>query len=134
VSSNRHPTTGSPTTTSRRRRRRRINDAPGATATAPAAARGGAGHTAITPTRSQDDGHTSSRTKVVPSRRRKQQLLQHINYLNFIPGIETIAWESLRWAHGRADLTLVTSPQMKEELQAQGIPRVDVLRKGIDTE
>mmetsp|Transcript_116744 Transcript_116744/g.337241 ORF Transcript_116744/g.337241 Transcript_116744/m.337241 type:complete len:493 (-) Transcript_116744:224-1702(-) len=57
-----------------------------------------------------------------------------INYLNFIPGIEKLAWDSLRWAHGRADLTLVTSPQMKEELVSQGIPRVDVWRKGIDTE
>jgi sulfoquinovosyltransferase len=56
------------------------------------------------------------------------------NYLSFIPGIEAMAWESLRWAHGRADLTLVTSPQMRDELQAQGIPRVDVWRKGIDTE
>lgn len=57
-----------------------------------------------------------------------------VNYLGFIPGVERFAWESLRWAHERADLTLVTSPQMKEELTAQGIPRVDVWRKGIDTE
>ena len=57
-----------------------------------------------------------------------------INYLNFIPGIERMAWDALRYVHNRADLTLVTSPQMKEELTAQGIPRVDVWRKGIDTE
>lgn len=57
-----------------------------------------------------------------------------VNYLNFIPGIEGMSWEALRWAHSRADLTLVTSPQMKEELQSHGIPRVDVWRKGIDTE
>lgn len=56
------------------------------------------------------------------------------NYLGFIPGIDRMAWESLRWVHGRADLTLVTSPQMKEELEAQGIPRVEIWRKGIDTE
>ena len=56
------------------------------------------------------------------------------NYLSFVPGIETMCWEMLRWAHSRADLTLVTSPQMQQELQAQGIPRVDVWRKGIDTE
>jgi sulfoquinovosyltransferase len=31
-------------------------------------------------------------------------------------------------------LTLVTSPQMQQELQANGIPRVEVWRKGIDTE
>lgn len=55
------------------------------------------------------------------------------NYLGFIPGVEAICWELLRWAHSRADLTLVTSPQMKEELVNHGIPRVDVWRKGIDT-
>mmetsp|Transcript_652 Transcript_652/g.873 ORF Transcript_652/g.873 Transcript_652/m.873 type:complete len:507 (-) Transcript_652:111-1631(-) len=55
------------------------------------------------------------------------------NYLGFIPGIEEFAWKLLRFAHSRADLTLVTSPQMKEELVANGIPRVQVWRKGIDT-
>lgn len=57
-----------------------------------------------------------------------------VNYLNFIPGIEKFAWELLRFAHTRADLTLVTSPQIKKELNDNGIPRVDVWRKGIDTE
>jgi len=57
-----------------------------------------------------------------------------VNYLNFIPRIEKMSWEALRFVHSRADLTLVTSPQMKEELTAHGIPRVDVWRKGIDTE
>jgi len=56
------------------------------------------------------------------------------NYLHFIPGIEHICWEALRWVHSRADLTLVTSPQMQDELTSNGIPRVDVWRKGIDTE
>jgi sulfoquinovosyltransferase len=56
------------------------------------------------------------------------------NYLGFIPGVERICWELLRWAHARADLTLVTSPQMKQELSDNGIPRVEVWRKGIDTE
>lgn len=57
-----------------------------------------------------------------------------VNYLNFIPGIEGMSWEALRFVHSRADLTLVTSPQMREELMSHGIPRVDVWRKGIDTE
>lgn len=57
-----------------------------------------------------------------------------VNYLNFIPGIEAMSWEALRFVHSRADLTLVTSPQMKDELKKHGIPRVDVWRKGIDTE
>jgi sulfoquinovosyltransferase len=56
------------------------------------------------------------------------------NYLSFVPGIEKFCWELLRWAHSRADLTLVTSPQMQAELTSNGIPRVDVWRKGIDTE
>jgi sulfoquinovosyltransferase len=55
------------------------------------------------------------------------------NYLGFIPGVEEICWALLRFCHSRADLTLVTSPQMKEEMVANGIPRVDVWRKGIDT-
>eukprot|EP00581_Thalassiosira_minuscula_P010398 CAMPEP_0183711722 /NCGR_PEP_ID=MMETSP0737-20130205/7151_1 /TAXON_ID=385413 /ORGANISM="Thalassiosira miniscula, Strain CCMP1093" /LENGTH=494 /DNA_ID=CAMNT_0025940289 /DNA_START=122 /DNA_END=1606 /DNA_ORIENTATION=- len=55
------------------------------------------------------------------------------NYLKFLPGHEEFAWSLLRWVHNRADLTLVTSPQMKEEMEANGIPRVDVWRKGIDT-
>lgn len=55
------------------------------------------------------------------------------NYLGFIPGIEEMAWAALRFAHSRADLTLVTSPQMKEEMEKNGVPRVDVWRKGIDT-
>lgn len=45
-----------------------------------------------------------------------------------------MCWELLRFAHSKADLTLVTSPQMKAELEDNGIPRVDVWRKGIDTE
>jgi sulfoquinovosyltransferase len=56
------------------------------------------------------------------------------NYLGFIPGIEEFAWFLLRFVHSRADLTLVTSPQMRDELTSNGIPRVDVWRKGIDTE
>ena len=55
------------------------------------------------------------------------------NYMGYIPGIEEFAWALIRFAHTRADLTLVTSPQMKEEMEANGIPRVDVWRKGIDT-
>ena len=56
------------------------------------------------------------------------------NYLGFVPGIEEFSWSLLRWAHARADLTLCTSPQMQQELTNKGIPRVDVWRKGIDTE
>lgn len=54
-------------------------------------------------------------------------------YLSKIPGIEEFSWKLIRFVHTRTDLTLVTSPQMKEELTANGVPRVDVWRKGIDT-
>ena len=55
------------------------------------------------------------------------------NYMGYIPGVEEMAWAALRFVHNRADLTLVTSPQMKDEMEANGICRVDVWRKGIDT-
>ena len=54
-------------------------------------------------------------------------------YLKFMPRHEEFAWFLLRLVHSRADLTLCTSPQMKEELTANGLPRVEVWRKGIDT-
>eukprot|EP00584_Thalassiosira_punctigera_P014494 CAMPEP_0172572752 /NCGR_PEP_ID=MMETSP1067-20121228/135839_1 /TAXON_ID=265564 ORGANISM="Thalassiosira punctigera, Strain Tpunct2005C2" /NCGR_SAMPLE_ID=MMETSP1067 /ASSEMBLY_ACC=CAM_ASM_000444 /LENGTH=278 /DNA_ID=CAMNT_0013365337 /DNA_START=822 /DNA_END=1655 /DNA_ORIENTATION=- len=55
------------------------------------------------------------------------------NYMGFIPAIEEMSWAVIRWVHSKADLTLVTSPQMKEEFRQNGVPRVDVWRKGIDT-
>jgi len=56
------------------------------------------------------------------------------NYLSFVPKVESFCWWLLRRVHSAADLTLCTSPQMKQELSENGIPRVDVWRKGIDTE
>ena len=56
------------------------------------------------------------------------------NYLGFIPGIVPFSWWLIRFAHARADLTLVTSPQMKQEFEDNGVQRVSVWRKGIDTE
>uniref|UniRef100_A0A6V2AAT1 Glycosyltransferase subfamily 4-like N-terminal domain-containing protein n=4 Tax=Ditylum brightwellii TaxID=49249 RepID=A0A6V2AAT1_9STRA len=55
------------------------------------------------------------------------------NYWPMIPKVEEFAWWLMRYVHSRADLTLVTSPQIRDELVAGGIPRVDVWRKGIDT-
>lgn len=57
-------------------------------------------------------------------------------YLKMLPGTvgEAGAWQIIRWVHNRADLTLVTSPQMKEEMEANGVERVQVWRKGVDTE
>jgi glycosyltransferase involved in cell wall biosynthesis len=42
-------------------------------------------------------------------------------YLGFIPGIEQFAWFLLNWGHNRVDLTLCTSPQIKEQLEAHGL-------------
>jgi len=46
---------------------------------------------------------------------------------------ESWAWKLIRMVHSNADLTLVTSPQMQEEMLERGVERVDVWRKGIDT-
>jgi len=54
-------------------------------------------------------------------------------YLKFLPGHEEFSWALVRFAHNRADLTLVTSPQIKAEMEANGVQRVEVWRKGIDT-
>jgi len=54
-------------------------------------------------------------------------------YLPRWPLFESILWGYLKWIHSRADLTLVTSPQLHSELLSKGFPRVDVWRKGIDT-
>jgi len=56
------------------------------------------------------------------------------NYFTHIPWLEHLAWWLIRLAHYFADLTLVTSPQMKDELEVHGIRRVDVWLKGINTE
>jgi sulfoquinovosyltransferase len=57
-------------------------------------------------------------------------------YVKMLPGAvgEAGAWQIIRWVHNRADLTLVTSPQMKEEMIDNGIQNVEVWRKGVDTE
>ena len=54
--------------------------------------------------------------------------------MKHLPGVEEFSWKLIRFVHSKTDLTLVTSPQMKEELTANGVPRVDVWRKGIDTQ
>lgn len=47
---------------------------------------------------------------------------------------EWISWTVIRQLHNCADLTVVTSPQMKEEFEEHGVQRVEVWSKGIDTE
>merc|ERR1712071_96758 len=50
-----------------------------------------------------------------------------------IPYAEEFSWWLLKFVHSRVDLTLVTSSQIRDQLVANGIPRVDIWRKGIDT-
>lgn len=45
-----------------------------------------------------------------------------------------LLWWWIRRNHGLADLNLVTSAAMRDELAAHGIPRLRVLRRGVDTE
>lgn len=55
-------------------------------------------------------------------------------YIGFVPYVEELSWYILRMAHNRADLTICTSPQIKEQMDANGINQVDVWRKGVDTD
>ncbi|TDT31057.1 glycosyltransferase [Naumannella halotolerans] len=42
-------------------------------------------------------------------------------------------WWHIRHQHGMVDLNLVTSQSLREELSAQGIRRIEVLPRGVDT-
>ena len=55
-------------------------------------------------------------------------------YASWVPFIEKTTWALLRAVHNRADLTIATSPQIRDELLANGIERVGVWNKGIDTD
>ena len=55
------------------------------------------------------------------------------NYLGWVPFILPITWLTVKFIHDQADLSLVTSPQLKEEFEEHGIGNVEVWRKGIDT-
>ena len=54
-------------------------------------------------------------------------------YLPF-PGISTLAGWLVRLTHSYADLTLVTSPELKKELDDIGVRRTAVWEKGVNTE
>lgn len=74
-----------------------------------------------------ETARSPSRSSPTPTRRRR-------DYLGFVPGIVGLTKLVLRVVHNQGDVTLVTSPQLKEELESFGIKRVHVWRKGIDTE
>lgn len=48
--------------------------------------------------------------------------------------LEGLLWELLKLAHNQAMINLVTSTAMQEALETQGIERVTVWQKGVDTE
>jgi len=56
------------------------------------------------------------------------------DYMGFVPGIVGLTRFIIRVVHNWADLTLVTSPQLKDELQSFGVKRVAVWKKGVDTD
>ena len=56
------------------------------------------------------------------------------DYLGWVPGIVAFSKFLLRSVLNLGDLTLVTSPQLKEEVESFGLKRVALWRKGIDTE
>jgi len=47
---------------------------------------------------------------------------------------EWLSWQLLRMLHSCADQTVVTSPQIRDEFVAHGVPRVGVWQKGIDSQ
>jgi len=47
--------------------------------------------------------------------------------------LEKLAWLMIRLCHNRADATLATSPQLCDELVQNGVERVGLWRKGVDT-
>jgi sulfoquinovosyltransferase len=51
-----------------------------------------------------------------------------------LPGAEALANFLVKTIHNFADLTLVTSPQLKQQLEAIGVRRVDIWQKGINRE
>jgi len=55
------------------------------------------------------------------------------SYVGFLPGVEQICWWLIRQVHTKVDLTLVTSSQMRDQLVANGVPRVEVWSKGVNT-
>eukprot|EP00186_Timspurckia_oligopyrenoides_P000460 CAMPEP_0182444150 /NCGR_PEP_ID=MMETSP1172-20130603/2697_1 /TAXON_ID=708627 /ORGANISM="Timspurckia oligopyrenoides, Strain CCMP3278" /LENGTH=417 /DNA_ID=CAMNT_0024639651 /DNA_START=216 /DNA_END=1466 /DNA_ORIENTATION=+ len=48
--------------------------------------------------------------------------------------LEKLSWSTIRFVHNRADATLATSPQLCNELAANGVERVGLWRKGVDTD
>jgi len=50
------------------------------------------------------------------------------------PGASRAVWRWLRWIHTQAGATLAPSRQAVAELQARGVPRVSLWRRGVDLE
>ncbi|KAJ1628117.1 hypothetical protein T492DRAFT_1020127 [Pavlovales sp. CCMP2436] len=58
---------------------------------------------------------------------------EYLRAFNWFGWLERAAWAHVRWQHNRADLTLTTSPQLAQELRNNGVLRVEVWPKGVDT-
>ena len=61
----------------------------------------------------------------------------HTNFIEYsktyggFPGAAFLAYRVVNAFHNQADLTLCTSPQLKEDLESCGVKRIDVWEKGI---
>lgn len=60
-------------------------------------------------------------------------LPKYLKYYH-LGGLEGLMWWALREGYNRADLKLATSQAMQHELEAKGIRRVQLWRRGVDTE
>jgi glycosyltransferase involved in cell wall biosynthesis len=61
------------------------------------------------------------------------QLAKYLRYYG-LGRLEPLMWWGIRNGYNRADLTLATSRAMQIELEKRGIRRVDLWRRGVDTE
>lgn len=60
-------------------------------------------------------------------------LPKYLHYYH-LASLEGTMWNAMRAAYNRADLTLATSAVMQQELESHGIRRVQLWRRGVDTE
>lgn len=61
------------------------------------------------------------------------QLHRYVHYYG-LGRLEGLVWWAIKAAYNRADLTLATSRIMQDELQQHGVRRVELWRRGVDTE
>jgi phosphatidylinositol alpha 1,6-mannosyltransferase len=58
-----------------------------------------------------------------------------VSYFRYygVRGLEGLGWRIMRWFYGRCDATYAPSSSIVDELRAQGIPRVHLWSRGVDS-